>query len=765
MEEFNPKLILDGNMYKLSYVNNKKQQKVSIKNIKEITIMGARKITEEVKDIIDAKYSFNVLCSLYSINIDAKKAGYSSKIIKYQNISIELAIKILYPDSLQQFKETNMPQNEILKNTEKPLEILNIGCTAVGKTLFILRSILSDEVIKNFLPSLTSIKETTACSIIYHINSKNVSFLDNNNFKLCVELKPKEEISENIKSLIIEAIEEYIETIRSKSKDCDEIKIIREDAVNAVEKRLELNYDKTFGLGHRNQNKDIAKNIEKLAMQAILDYYGNSKSIERLVEKDADYIVKQLVIDFREEKLSISIDKVFALMNQYKNDDPFTNIEKTIYLELKKDLEHFNSQYNQSATEGKEFSVQGICEEESTLSLISCIFGNKKLQRNPNFYTIEPFVKKANFFFEVERLNGMGRELVLSDSVGINQGQKSSSRLKEIAFNRVQESIQEREPDIIIYHTKLVSNDDYLLDVIKNLSIQGYGKVTYIVAGRLDTILQDRLSTEEIDPSDFTEEEFGEFINEIKEAYIEKDNVTLSAIIDQENYLLCDKSNWLHKNLPYAMEYECPSILDNILKQYEKNNFYEIKYNNLDFIGTMQKNFVFKNVYASYLRAIPLMIPFDYNKMRWNTLQKAIETLYSNAWGFNLLYPALILRELIALELNKEENRIEFEKLFGENSDTIKRTFLLKVGEAAQIVLVTEYKTFMLALLKMRYDITARTNLSTSMTNDRKYNLQRLYSNCFEQEGLHGEYSMKILFHIAWIRTVELMEKESNILC
>lgn len=63
------------------------------------------------------------------------------------------------------------------KKEEKPLEILNIGCTGSGKTRFILSAVLSKEALKNFVPALTSLWETTACSILYHINLTGVIHL------------------------------------------------------------------------------------------------------------------------------------------------------------------------------------------------------------------------------------------------------------------------------------------------------------------------------------------------------------------------------------------------------------------------------------------------------------------------------------------------------------------------------------------------------------------------------------------------------------
>ena len=763
MEEYKAKLILDGSVYKLSYTQNGKQQKISIASEKDISLLGARKVATEVEELLTALYGLDTLRSMIKINEDAVKAGYTNKLIKYSNSAIALAMRIMYPEQYQKIKSQEDKENEKrfleINKLLKPIVVLNIGCTAVGKTRFILGAILSQEEFKNFGPSLTSIKETTACSIIYHINSRAITYADGNDFEVRVVLKEDKSVKSDIQTLIVEAFEEYIEAIRSKSKENISEAEIRKDALTAVEKRLELNCDKTFGLGQRECNFQLAKQIEFWVKRAILDYYGNSKSIDRIANEDENFIVRQLVKDFRLDNAFITTDEIFAMINQYTLESPFIELVSIIKKELLDDLCKFNGEYALNATMGDMFIVQGSKKDAKTMIFLSHIFGNKKLQRNGKLYTIEPLIKNAEFFMQVERLQWLERELVLSDSVGINQGQKESKRKNEIAFRRVQESIQERRPDIVIYHTRLITNDDYMLDIIKELNIEGYGKSTYVIAGRLDTVLKDMLEADEIELGDLTSEHFVRFIQEVKDLYVEKDSVSLSPLIG-DKYLICDKTNSMSKTMPSANAYECPCVLDTILRRYKEADLEGIKYHEIKFMEKIEENYVCENVYAKYLEAIPEIIPLNYNSMRWNTLQKAIETLYVNGWGFDVLYPALLIRNIIANELKKTETEQIFTELFGEKADDVLKRYLIQVAETAQVVLVTEYKTFLMTLLKMRYDTTLRTDLSTTMTNDRKYNLQRLYRKCLEQEGLRGEYSMKLVFHIAWLRTVDFIEQE-----
>lgn len=106
--------------------------------------------------------------------------------------------------------------------------------------------------------------------------------------------------------------------------------------------------------------------------------------------------------------------------------------------------------------------------------------------------------------------------------------------------------------------------------------------------------------------------------------------------------------------------------------------------------------------------------------------------------------------------------KIEFEKKFAEKAEEMKKRYLLEVAEVAQIVLVTEYREFMKNLLDMRYDSKLRTNLSLTMTDDRKQNLHLLYQNCMKQNGIQGAYAMQMVFHIAWIRTLDFFRRQAQ---
>ena len=753
MAELKVNMILDGGNYKLSYTKDGKQNKVTIGNEKNITVMAARRVSSEVEDLLQSDLSLDHLKKMRAINTDAEKCGYHGSVLKYQTLSIELAARVLYPERYDEFMND---EYSIVKKEEKPFEILNVGCTGSGKTRFILSAVLSPEALKNFVPALTSLRETTACSILYHINSTKVDILEGYDFRVETILKNEEEIRYSIRGLVVEAVEEYIVTVKENCKAIEDIDELCEKCRGAVAKRLEMNYDKTFGLGIRSINETLATSIETLTKDALMGFYGISKSIDKLAIADPNYIVKQLACNYDNDQFNISSEDINAMLVGVD----YSDMVELLYGELLVDLEKYNAEYFQNGQIGGKLDYYGNTKDSSTLLYLSHVFGNKAKQRKGDFYTIEPIVKRAEFFLKPNQFS-CDREIILSDSVGINQGQKDAARISEVVFNRVQESVQNRKPDLILYHTKINNKDDYMLDVVRKLNAQGYGKSTYIVAGRLDEVFTTYLTDNYIDKSEVDEGMFNEFMTETKKIYVESDSVTLNSIVGSR-YFICDKTNKIADEYSYARKYTCPCVLDMILVERLNIGEKPCRYEDVDFMEIIERNNVEGNVYQRFLDSIPNMIPLLYSRMRWNTLQKAIEELRWNGYGFDVLYPAFNIKNAIANELSSDEIKAEFVKLFGDDADEMKKRYLLEVAEASQIVLVTEYRAFMKKLLDMRYDSSLRTNLGISMTDDRKHNLHRLYFGCLEQKGLKGSHALKIIFHIAWIRTLDFFRKQAQ---
>ena len=754
MTEYKLNMIHDGGSYKLSYSKDGKQGKVTIGNEKNITVMAARKISSEVETLLNSDLTFEHMEKMHAINSDAIRCGYPEVILKFQNVSIKLAVRILFPDKYEAF--VNSDRYCKIKIDKRPLEILSLGCTGSGKTRFILGAVLPKDALKNFVPALTSLKETTACSIIYHINCISVNLEEDFDFKVVIRLKTEEEVINSIRGLIQEAVEEYITAIKGNCKTIVDISKLCEKSRIAAEKRLEMNYDKTFGLGIRDVNKYLSGLIENLTKNVLMNFYCNSKSINKIADKDNYFIIKQLVRDYTDDQFDIESDVINQMVVKFDISD----ILMEIYTKLMKDLETYNYEYHQKAAFGGNVSYCGRTKEKNTLLYLSHVFGNKTKQRKGDFYTIEPIVKSAEFYFKSAQIS-LDREIILSDSIGINQGQKDAARINEVVFYRVQESVQSRQPDIILYHTKLDSKDDYMLDIIKKLNAQGYGKSMYIVSGRLDEVWSTYFADNDIAEKSVSKVDFEEFIDEIKQIYVESDSVTLNSLIGN-NYYICDKTNSLFDKFSFAEKYTCPAILEQIIHERMQKIEGNYLFDDVDFMDIIQRYNVSGNVYQIFLNSIPSMIPLAYKDMRWNTLQKAVEELRGNGFGFDVLYPAFNIKNSIANELNQDEIRAEFERKFAEKAEEMKKRYLLEVAEVAQIVLVTEYRGFMKILLDMRYDSELRTNLSLTMTDDRKKNLHLLYQSCMKQNGIQGAYSMQIIFHIAWIRTLDFFRRQAQ---
>lgn len=746
-------MILDGGSYKVSYSKDGKQNKITIGNEKNITVMAARKIYTEVVGLLNSDLKLDQMEKLHAINTDVVKCGYPEGILKFQNVSIELAVKIKFPDDYEEFMSSDKCCRT--KVDEKPLEILNIGCTGSGKTRFILGAVLPKEALKNFVPALTSLRETTACSIIYHINSASVKLCNGFDFEVVAQLKSEEEILISIRGLIQEAVEEYIVTIKENCKTICDLCDLCEKCRDAVKKRLEMNYDKTFGLGIRKENQALAELIEALTKKVLMDFYGNSKSIDKMASADDYFIIKQLVHDYEDDQFDIESGVINQMVAKFDTSD----IVNKVYGKLMQDLDAYNVNFSKNAIVGGTISYCGRTKETETLIYLSHVFGNKAKQRKGDFYTIEPIVKKAEFYFESTQFS-ISREIILSDSVGINQGQKDVARISEVVFYRVQESVQRRKPDIILYHTKLNNKDDYMLSVIKKLNAQGYGKSMYVVSGRLDEVWSTYVDENSVDEDLVDENEFGEFIDETKTIYVESDNVTLNSIIGN-NFYICDKTNSLYNKYYFAKKYTCAAVLEKVVESGIQDGTAKYLFDDVDFMDIIKKYNVPGNVYQKFLNNIPMMIPFEYKNMRWNTLQKAIEELRWNGFGFDVLYPAFTIKNAIADELNRDEIKVEFEKKFADMAKEMKKRYLLEVAEVAQTILVTEYRDFMKTLLDMRYDSTLRTNLNLTMTDDRKQNLHLLYQGCMKKNGIQGAYAMQMVFHIAWIRTLDFFRRQS----
>ena len=68
MAEYKINMILDSGSYKLSYSKGGKQNKVTIGNEKNITVMAARKISSEVEGLLNSELKLEHMEKMHAIN-------------------------------------------------------------------------------------------------------------------------------------------------------------------------------------------------------------------------------------------------------------------------------------------------------------------------------------------------------------------------------------------------------------------------------------------------------------------------------------------------------------------------------------------------------------------------------------------------------------------------------------------------------------------------------------------------------------------------
>ncbi len=745
--EYRTRHILDGEYHKLVISQAGEQTKIVLGRTDEMSVIGAQQCAEEVRELLEANYRIDFLKRMHQLIDDKNQLGEKRNILRYSKKSIEIVMKIVFPEEYLEWK--NLKHLEHTEKTER-FSILNIGCTSSGKTLFDIKCILDDDSSKNFLPALTSIKESTNFMISYHVNSINFTPSDGNDFRVIVQIKTEQTLNKNIEMQILEAVVEMYDSIKEVAKDENStIEEIRKISRLAAVERLKINKDKTFVIGYMIDFESYGTIIEKILINGIREYYGQSSSYDRV---GFEKVYEGLVTDIREKRVEIDGDDISNIVYRNNNkSEEYFEIFNYIKNNLDKLINQFQQDHNNQFELGKILQIDGESKLSETKDLVDQIFGNKRRQGNMGFYSIEALIENAELYFVSSKLSEH-KELVLVDGLGINQGQASSGNELEIAFNRVQASIQESKPDIILYHSVLSGKDDYMIEVVKMLSEQGYGHKTYVVFGRLDSVAMEYFEQDEISLNEVISEDFEEFINYVEEQYLKKDTLSLNSIIG-ENYYLCDKMGTFNKKIMIeaAKEYDSNSVLKKIMMNVANYVEQQVKITDMNkFFDVMDRNFVFGKTYIRFLANLDNMIPPKYEMMRWNVLEKALDELYASRWGFNSLFPSIVLKRCMAEEINTEKVRMELLDIFGEKYDYLLKMFLQEWTDVAHIVMVIAYKSMFYKLLRMRFDSNLRTVYGVSMTTDRKINLKNLYERCFRIDGMDGMETLRLIAQITW---------------
>lgn len=740
--------ILDGEYNKLVVSQDGKQTKFVLGKTSEMSVIGAQRCAEEIRELLEAKFSFETLKKMYEMVENIIDMGETRKIIKFSLKSLEITMKIT---AIDEYSKWMTEKKEVLVNKQKmlsPLVVLNIGCTSSGKTLFDLMCVLSDKARKNFITSLTSIKESTNFPISYHVNCSNMVFQRGNNFLANVTIKTNETLKKNIDMQILEATVEMFDSIVDLAKSEEDIDIILSKAEAAAIERLASNKDKTFVIGYIVNLKEKGSLIQDILLKGIQEYYGQSNSYNRVAQR---CILESLIKDVKEKHQLMTSDEISNAIYRKNNDEQSAEYAE-LYNYIKKSIDNtvklFQKEHSQLPEYGEKLIVEGIAEDKSTKELIDHIFGNKRRREDTDFFSIEAIVEKAEMYFVSKNID-YNREIILVDGLGINQGQSVNANEMTVAYNRIHAAIQEVNPNVILYHSLINGKDDYMLETIRMLSEQGFRHRTFVVFGRLDTVAKEYFEEDDVQLDDIDNDAiFMKFLSYIDSQYLQKDIITLRSLIG-DNYFMCDKSDVFKKiRVESAKGYTCNDVLKKVLTKY--NGIIRSKPMNISldkFIKIMDANFVFGKTYIEFLNRIDKMIPMKYSQMRWNVLEKALDELFAERWGHGCLYPSTTLKQCFADQINNDKVREELQNEFKDDYDNLIIVILYEWTNLAHIILVSEYKGFFKRLLGMRYDPELRSTYGVTMTDDRKISLRNLYSSCLQQDGME---TLRLLVKIVW---------------
>jgi hypothetical protein len=727
------KLILDNNAHKCSVTIDGRQQKVAIAPYNEMSLTEANAIIRQINDIMNASYDFSTIIKVLEIAENLPGAS------RYSSRALNIVCKLLYPEDYQKYIDSKQAPKE-RQNTRNSLVILNVGCTSVGKTLGNLYAIIPHQYVIKFL-ALASIKESTNFQVQYIVNSYNKKLKNMEEFEIEFNLKDSEEIREDVNLQGIEALQEILDTIKTEVKSNsnasnDEIWSI---AMNAGCDRLRINKSKTFDITSLVQFEDERTMLEKILIQSIREYSTKSASYNEKLSHEQ--MKNDIIDDIRSGIFKINIDEIAHIVYEVSE---FKNLMNNICSQLQNILNRFATDYKVQIIEKRPISIRKQFNDDIIKKMISNIFGDKKQRKDKDFYSIDALISNSKMFFENNSINN-GNQLVLVDGLGMNQGQVANGTEKKVAYNRVHSAIQQCNPDLIVYNTRLDTKDDYMVDVIKDLNEQGYRNRVFVSYGRVDTVLEGYCGEEGIETMHLSQDDLKTFEEYIHTEYLNKELISL-ADLGKEKIYLCDKPCKLSGYpLEQYKKYTPAEVLKNIISVFQATEKIELNKLNKErinkIIDTMNNCSIFTNAFNAFRNSIDDMVPMPYNLLRWNTLECSIRSLYYDGQGYGCLYPSITLKNCFATLLNRDE----LKAVLKDEYDNVLRELLNQWTNIAHTLMVTSYKIEFSKLLAMRFNYTLRSMTSMTLTEERKYIIKNILHTCFKNGTLDGPTIFKQL--------------------
>lgn len=721
-------LILDGQSHKAMINYNGKLSKLTIGSIYELSLPAARLIIQEINELLRADYGYEQIATLLEV------AELYPMLSKYSRRSLKVLSKL---------KSEIVSQEEKVEsfNTKKPTVVLNIGCTASGKTKFNISSVVTEEFRKGFA-ALSSIKESTNWTVGYEINHPERGIVEG--FEIEIELKEEEQIKNSISLQILESIQEIFSQIE-KLLSAKQVETIAEEeiwicALEAGFQRLKVNKDKTFDISHLVLSDEIEINAKfrELILKGIREFSTTSTSYDGKLSDEQ--LVKTLISNYQESSVDFKLEQFFAFIQENKEyEELLENLLRLVQESLKKFKKYYKLEGNHQKIVLKEkFNIKANKE------LIKSVFGCKRGRSDEDYFSIEILVKKATFYF-INKDIDESKHTILYDGLGINQGQLDNE--KDIALKRVNKAIFETKPDLIIYHTRLESKDNLLVNVMNELEVQGYKGRLYIVFGRADVVLKQYCEEDDLDLASISKNELIEFDDFVKKEYISKDLISLVDDYEERTFI-CDKTANLKKDLDKvaqeAIEKYLPqSILNNIIKHYnEANQQTREKINNEKaerILRILDEKQVFSSVYSDFTNEVQNSIPMEYQKLRWNTLECVLRELSYGYLGFGNIYPTIDLKRAYAENLNIEE----LADYLGEDYNEFLREFLEQFMEVSNSLIITINKSEYIKLFNLRFNVELRNMKALTITDERKTLLKSTFLTSLENDKVVGAASIR----------------------
>lgn len=554
-------------------------------------------------------------------------------------------------------------------------------------------------------------------------------------FEVECNLKSVEKIKEDVKLLVLEALQEILDTIKSEIKanaNIDNNEVWNKAMDNGC-KRLRINKDKTFDITNNVKFEGESRDdLEKILIRCIRESSTKSNSYNNKLSDER--MRNDIIEDFKNNNFSITVDDLSYGIDEIEE---FKILLKSIINQLQQLLIKFNESYSLEIVENQPFNIKRKLDDDGNKQLISNIFGDKRQRQKESFFSIDVWLTEAILYFQKSDVNN-GEQLVLVDGLGINQGQIPKGSEKTVAYNRVHAAIQQCNPDIIIYHSRLDTKDDYITDVIHDLNESGYKNRVFVVYGRLDIVLESYCNEMDIDIDKISKEEIEDFRNYIECEYLAKD---LIPIDEPQNRYLCDKPcNLINKyeSVEEYKEYTPYQILTKIIDDYKgKQKTERTKLNKrkvTDFMDIMKDKSLFGDIFTLYKSKIDEMVPLDYSLLRWNTLECAINSLHNNGVGYGTLYPSIALKSCFSYCLKQEELKSVFE----DDYDETLKEFFNQWTNLTHVLIVTFYKAQFSNLKEMRFDRSMRTMPFLTLTDERKHVLRNILYTCFGSDEKNG---------------------------